>query len=124
MEIQLKRLRKEAGFRSREAFADALGDSYNARQIKSWETGERKLSLEQACVLADFLHCSLDELAGRRFSAPSALHADPAHEELARCYDACTPERRDRMLQDARERAFMSREFHEPAVATDDQAIG
>ena len=72
MEIQLKRLRREAGYKSRDAFAAALGDPYNARQIKAWEIGERKLSLEQACVIADFLVCSLDELAGRRFEVPEA----------------------------------------------------
>ena len=113
MEIQLKRLRKEAGYRSRREFAAALGDGFTERRITSWENGERMISLEQACVLADFLNCTLDELAGRSFSAQSAAPADPAHEELVRCYDACTPERRDRMLQDARERAFMSKEFSE-----------
>ena len=124
MEIQLKRLRKEAGYRSRREFAAALGDGFTERRITSWENGERMISLEQACVLADFLNCTLDELAGRSFSTPAAAPADPAHEELVRCYDACTPERRDRMLQDAREKAFMSREFSEPAVDAGEQALG
>lgn len=61
--LQLARLRKEAGYSSRAKFAEAFG--VTERQIKAWETGERKLSLERACDVADFLDCSLDELAGR-----------------------------------------------------------
>lgn len=111
MEIQLKRLRKEAGYRSRESFAAALGDPYNARQIKSWESGERKLSLGQACVLADFLHCSLDELAGRHFSSPASPPADPAAAELVDAYGRCTPERQGALLQSARDAALASGEL-------------
>lgn len=109
MEIQLKRLRKEAGFKSRDAFAAALGDC-NARQIKSWETGERMMSLEQACAVADFLHCSLDELAGRRFSSPASPPADPAAAELVDAYGRCTPERQGALLQSARDAALASGE--------------
>lgn len=78
MEIQLKRLRKEAGYRSRRDFADALGEGFTERRITSWESGERMISLEQACILADFLHCSLDELAGRRFTPPERESSEEA----------------------------------------------
>lgn len=94
MDIQLKRLRKERGYKSRDAFAAALGDPFNSRQIKSWESGERKLSLEQACVLADFLHCSLDELAGRHF-APAAAPPDEAHRQIVSAYDSLSEEGRE-----------------------------
>ena len=94
MEIQLKRLRREAGYKSRDAFAAALGDPYNARQIKAWEIGERKLSLEQACVIADFLECSLDELAGRSFRKLEA-DPDPAHRGLVESYDSLSEEGRE-----------------------------
>lgn len=63
MQLQLQQLRKRAGYRSREDFADALG--INPRTYKTWETGERRFNFEQACMMADLLHCSLDELAGR-----------------------------------------------------------
>lgn len=95
MEIQLKRLRREAGYKSRDAFAAALGDPYNARQIKAWEIGERKLSLEQACVLADFLGCSLDELAGRHLEATEAIAPDPGHRDLVESYDSLSEEGRE-----------------------------
>lgn len=84
MNFQLKALRKRAGFKNRQEFVNALGDSYNVRKITSWENGERMPSLEQACDLADFLHCTLDELAGRDFSPPS--YSDQKQQVLNACY--------------------------------------
>lgn len=84
MNLQLMRLRKEAGFKSRKALADAMGDEYSERRIKSWEEGARMLSLKQACDIADFLHCTLDELAGRDFSP--ADYSDPRQQALNHCY--------------------------------------
>lgn len=82
MNLQLEPLRKKAGYKSRKAFADAFGT--NERQIKAWEAGERKLRLEDACDIADFLKCTLDELAGRDF-AP-AEYSDPRQRSLNHCY--------------------------------------
>ena len=63
MKLQLKELRKKHGFSNRDDFAIAMGIS--PATYKSWETGGRKIKLEDACHIADFLKCSLDELAGR-----------------------------------------------------------
>ena len=63
MKLNLMNLRKKAGYKNRDLFAQELG--INPRTYKTYETGERKLSLEKACEIADFLHVSLDELAGR-----------------------------------------------------------
>ena len=63
MELQLMQLRKAAGYKSRDDFAKVLG--VNPRTYKTWETGERNISFTQACMVADALNCSLDELAGR-----------------------------------------------------------
>lgn len=95
MEIQLKRLRKEAGYKNRRDFATALGGNFTERRITSWENGERMMSLEQACVIADFLGCSLDELAGRRFEATEAIAPDPAHRGLVESYDSLSEEGRE-----------------------------
>lgn len=57
---------------------------FNERQIKAWECGERKLKLSDACLLADFLHCTLDELAGRDFQP--AAYSDPRQQALNHCY--------------------------------------
>ena len=95
MEIQLKRLRKEAGYKNRRDFATALGGNFTERRITSWENGERMMSLEQACVIADFLGCSLDELAGRRFEATEAIAPDPGHRDLVESYDSLSEEGRE-----------------------------
>lgn len=63
MNLKLMQLRKAAGFRSRDDFADHLG--VGRRKYKGWETQETNMSFTQACMVADALGCSLDELAGR-----------------------------------------------------------
>lgn len=82
MDLQLKRLRKEAGYKSRSAFAEKLGT--NERNIKAWELGETRLSLAQACDIADLLHCTLDELAGRDFQP--VAYSDPRQQALNHSY--------------------------------------
>lgn len=123
MKLMLKAVRKKSHI-SQTELANAIGVSL--RTVGAWEREENMPNAEQIWNCAVALGTTPNDLLGWYEEHPrdAAGDADPAHEELARCYDACTPERRDRMLQDARERAFMSREFHEPAVATDDQAIG
>ena len=63
MQLQLKELRKRAGYTNRDDFANAMGIS--PATYKSWETEARKIKLVEACKIADFLDVSLDELAGR-----------------------------------------------------------
>lgn len=63
MELKLMQLRKAAGFKNRDDFAMVIG--VNPRTYKTWETGARNMSFTQACMVADALGCSLDELAGR-----------------------------------------------------------
>lgn len=100
MNLQLMRLRKEAGFKSRKALADAMGDEYSERRIKSWEEGARMLSLKQACDIADFLHCTLDELAGRDFSP--ADYSDTGQAELNACYENMNPFGKETLVSVAR----------------------
>lgn len=76
------RLRKEAGYKNRDDFAAAFG--MNPTTYKGWETGRTRLKLEDACNLADFLHCTLDELAGRDYSPPE--YSDPRQQSLNTCY--------------------------------------
>lgn len=82
MDLQLMRLRKAAGYANRDDFADALG--INHATYKAWETGRTRLKLEDACDIADLLHCSLDELAGRHFQP--AQYSDPRQQSLNHCY--------------------------------------
>lgn len=82
MNLQLMRLRKEAGYKSRDDFAHALG--VNPLTYKGWETGRTRLKLEDACDIADLLHCTLDELAGRSFQP--AEYSDPRQQSLNYSY--------------------------------------
>lgn len=82
MNLQLERLRKEAGYKSRREMAE--NSRFNERQIKAWECGERKLKLTDACLLADFFHCTLDELAGRDFQP--VAYSDPRQQALNHSY--------------------------------------
>ena len=63
MELKLMQLRKAAGYKNRDDFAAVLG--VKPRTYKTWETQESNMSFPQACMVADALGCSLDELAGR-----------------------------------------------------------
>lgn len=106
MKLQLMRLRKQAGYKNRESIAAALGMS--ERRYKSIEAGEVRLTLEEACYIADFFNCTLDELAGRSFS-PKA-YSDPMQAELNRCYEVSTVENRNGLLLAARNAALASGE--------------
>lgn len=105
MELKLQQLRKTAGYKSRDDFAEALG--VKPLRYKAWETGERNMSFSWACAIAEKLNCSLDELAGR--SQPNKL-TDPYEHELIENYRASTPERQDRLIDTARDFAAMSKE--------------
>lgn len=82
MNLQLEKLRKEAGYKSRREMAEH--SEFNERQIKAWECGERKIKLSDACLLAEFFHCTLDELAGRDFQP--AAYSDPRQQALNHSY--------------------------------------
>ena len=80
--LQLKRLRYQAGFKTQADLAAAL--DVNPRTYASWEREEVGLSLKEARRLADILECSLDELAGR--TGCPARFADKRQQELNELY--------------------------------------
>lgn len=91
MNLQLMRLRKAAGYANRDDFADALG--VNRATFKAWETGRTRLKLEDACDIADLLHCTLDELAGRDFQPKQ--YSDPRQQSLNHCYSLLDDKSKD-----------------------------
>lgn len=120
MQLQLERLRNEAGYTKREDFAKYTG--INVRQIKAWECGERRLRLEDACKLADFLNCTLDELAGREVSPPKVF-TDKRQERMNHCYSMLNDESKEQLAglastftADASRLAFKSGEDSEVGV--------
>lgn len=63
MNLQLKRLRKQAGYKTQGDFASVAG--IPERRYASWEREEVMMSLEQAYNVTEILGCSLEELVGR-----------------------------------------------------------
>ena len=102
MKTNLQSLRKAAGYNSARAFAEAVGISVNT--YTGYEQDRIKLTLEKAWQLADFLGCTLDELAGRPFDDERTF-ADPRQAELNKCWEECGDERRGMLLSIARDSA-------------------
>jgi transcriptional regulator with XRE-family HTH domain len=107
MKTNLQECRKNAGFKSAKAFADHIGMSVNT--YTNYEQGRRPMTLEQAWEFADELDCTLDELAGREWSAQSEAPPDPVRDELNALYSSCTPQRRQRLVEYARDAALASK---------------
>ena len=106
MDLQLMKLRKLAGYKNRESFADHIG--VNRYTYKSWETGAAMMNFEQACMCADALNCTTDALAGR--SVDDKNLTDPYEQELVDCYRSSTVDRQERILDTARDAAAMSKD--------------
>lgn len=96
--LQLKSLRKRAGFRTQCDLARRL--NVNPRTYASWEREEVGLSLNDARRVADALDCSLDELAGRTWSA--GRWPDSRQEEMNRLYGQLDDARKTFLLEAAR----------------------
>ena len=97
MELRLMELRKRAGYRNRDEFAQVIG--VNKHTYRSWETGAAMMSLSQAYDVALALGCTLNDLVGMDSNARQ--YADPRQAELNRCWESLDSERQDRILADA-----------------------
>lgn len=117
MKTNLQKLRKEAGYRSANEFADAFG--INRGTYTNYEQGKRNLTLEQAWFFADILHVSLDELAGREFR-PKVNYPDPRQAELNRCWESLDQERQDRLIGTAHDMEAAKRAGHGSVQAQTD----
>lgn len=113
-------LRKRAGYTNRDDFAKALGVSES--RYKSWETETRRLPIADACEIADFLGCTLDELAGRDF-APSE-YSDPRQAELNHAWASINEQRKERLLENARDLATLERGDAERSALQDSEMRG
>lgn len=121
MDLQLMQLRKAAGYKNRSSFAKELGIS--ERKIKAWEVQETRITFEDACMIADFLNCSLDELAGRFEYVGS--YSDDRQRELNNNYEALSNEGKDAALGSVRGiRASESARAKTEGSATSEQRVG
>ena len=97
----LQRLRKKAGYRSANAYADHMG--IKRATYTSYEQGTRPMSLWQAWEFADDLGCTIDEIAGR------VSTFDMFEQELVSCYRGSTDEGKANILGNARGQYALSK---------------
>lgn len=117
MELVLKQVRERCGYTQKQ-LADELG--VKVATYRTWEQGSVKLTLENAFNIANALGCTPNDLcdwyATHPRERPRQARLDPEREALLANYDRCTPERRERILMDAREKALLSQEYSERAA--------
>lgn len=114
----LQAARKKAGFKSAQAFADAVEMSVNT--YTNYEQGKNGLTDVLLWQFADAMNCSIDELVGRQWPPEGAsASADPMRDELVRCYDASTAENRHSLVVAARNAALASGEAAERGADTE-----
>lgn len=117
--LQLKELRKKAGFKTQEAMADYLG--IKLRKYQTWERGEVALTLEDAYMLCVALKCTPNDLCGW----PKGLNEDSEpltseEIEIVDCYRDSSPQWKQNIAMTARAAAGESKkkaEHHIPAAA-------
>ena len=117
MDLKIRERREALGLTQTE-LAKKVGKSF--RTIQSWERGESYPNAEYVAVLCDVFDTDPNDLLDWYIDHPRAssqpLRLDPERESLLANYDRCTPERRERILMDAREKALLSQEYSERAV--------
>lgn len=117
--LQLKELRKKAGFKTQEDIADYLG--MKLRKYQTWERGEVALTLEDAYMLCVALKCTPNDLCGW----PKGLNEDSEpltseEMEIVDCYRDSSPQWQQNIAMTARAAAGESKkkaEHHIPAAA-------
>lgn len=84
MKLHLTEIRKQAGYRSRDSFAEKIG--VNKYTYRSWESGAAMMNLEQAYNCAVALGCTLNDLVGmnstRVFADPDQQKINDQYEDL------------------------------------------
>lgn len=117
--LQLKELRKKAGFKTQEDIADYLG--MKLRKYQTWERGEVALTLEDDYMLCVALKCTPNDLCGW----PKGLNDDSKpltseEMEIVDCYRESSPQWQQNIAMTARAAAGESKkkaEHHIPAAA-------
>ena len=112
MELKIRELRKKSHM-SQADLAKAIGASL--RTVGSWERGESLPNIEQIWNCAVALGSTPNDLMGWYIDHPqeATQPMDPEHAELVGYYDQCTDDRKDSLMCQARDAAFMSRGFPE-----------
>lgn len=104
---RLTELRKGAGYKSRAAFAEALG--MKPTKYQEYEAGRTTITLELAWQISDILGISLDEFGGREWHDQQQSAISHDEEVLLSEYRECTPRGRDVIHETARGQAVLAK---------------
>lgn len=109
MDLKIRERREALGLTQTE-LAKVVGKSF--RTIQSWERGESYPNAEYVAVLCDVFGTDPNDLCDWYATHPRERPRDrnPEHEALLSNYDRCTPERRDMLMQQAMDGAYISQE--------------
>lgn len=87
MACSLQELRKDAGYKTQQAFAEALGLS--TVTVARYEADPANIPIKSAWAIAEKLHCTIDEVVGHSVSAGKAQSEEHG---LERWYRGLEPE--------------------------------
>lgn len=123
--LQLKELRRRAGFKTQKEIADRLG--IKERRYATWEREEVALTLEDAYNLAIVLGCTPNDLCGWYEDHPredSGERLTSEEREIVGCYRDSTPQWRKNISMTARAAAGESKETAKRGVSsTEERAV-
>lgn len=117
MNLRLRDIRKVQNLTQGEL---AMKVGVSERKLAGWERGETNITLEDAVSCANALGCTPNDLcdwyATHPRERPRQARLDQEREALLANYDRCTPERRDMLMQQAMDGAYISQERPERDV--------
>lgn len=98
--LQLKEMRKRAGYKTQKAAADALG--IKERKYASWERGEVQLTLEDAFNIGLAFGCTPNDLCGWDGGNGGASFSNSDQAALNAYYESMNDQGRETLVQTAR----------------------
>mgnify|MGYP004470843495 FL=1 len=116
--LQLKELRRRAGFKTQKEIADRLG--IKERKYATWEREEVALTLEDAYNLAIVLGCTPNDLCGWYEDHPREDRGErltSEEREIVGCYRDSTPQWQQNIAMTARAAAGESKETAERSLS-------
>lgn len=109
MRLKIKEMRKNLHI-SQAEFAEKVGASI--RSVSAWERGETIPDAEKIWNCAVALNCTPNDVLGWYETHPKeeSLINSPYEQELVDCYRSSTVDRKERILDTARDAAAMSKD--------------
>lgn len=98
--MQLKEMRKRAGYKTQKAAADVL--NIKERKYASWERGEVQLTLEDAFNIGLVFGCTPNDLCGWDGGNSSASFTDDGQAALNGYYESMNSQGRETLVNTAR----------------------